>query len=94
MQRNLAGLRHAAGVADEADFIALLDRATPLPAKSVHSLNYESGRLELDIKLASTADFEKLEKSLKNNGLKVKISEIHNLPDGQQAKLSMTLEGL
>jgi general secretion pathway protein L len=94
MQRNLAGLRHAAGGVDEADFIALLDRAMPLPVKSVRSLNYEAGRLELDIKLASSSDFENLEKSLKNKGLKVNISDLHHLPDGQQAKLSMTLESL
>lgn len=94
MQRNLAGLRHAAGVVDEADFIALLDRITPLPAKSVRSLNYESGKLELDIKLASAADLNKLEKTFKNRGLKVRSSDMHDLPDGRQGKLTITLEGL
>jgi general secretion pathway protein L len=94
MQRNLAGLRHAAGVVDDADFIALLDRASPFPAKSVRSLNYESGKLELDIKLATASDFDKLEKTLKNKGLKVRSSAMHDLPDGKQAKLTITLEGL
>jgi general secretion pathway protein L len=94
MQRNLAGQRHAAGVVDDADFIALLDRASPFPAKSVHSLNYESGRLELDIKLASAADFNNLEKIFKNKGLKVRSSDMHDLPDGRQGKLTITLEGL
>lgn len=94
MQRNLAGLRHAAGVVDETDFIALLDRITPLPAKSVHSLNYESGKLELDIKLASAAGFDKLEKTFNNKGLKVRSSDMHDLPDGRQGKLTITLEGL
>jgi general secretion pathway protein L len=94
MQRNLAGQRHAAGVVDDADFIALLDRASPFPAKSVHSLNYESGKLELDIKLATASDFDKLEKNIKNKGLKVRSSDMHDLPDGRQGKLTITLEGL
>ena len=94
MQRNLAGLRHAAGVVDDADFLAMLDRASPFPAKSVRSLNYESGKIELDIKLATARDFDKLEKTLKNKGLKVRSSDMHDLPDGKQAKLTITLEGL
>jgi general secretion pathway protein L len=94
MQRNLAGLRHAAGVVDDADFIALLDRTAPLPAKSVRSLNYESGKLEFDITLATAGDFDKLEKTFKNKGLKVRSSDMHDLPDGRQGKLTITLEGL
>jgi type II secretory pathway component PulL len=94
MQRNLAGLRHAAGVVDDADFIALLDRTAPLLGKSVHSLNYESGRLELDVKLATSQDFDRLETSLKNKALKVRISDMHNTNNGRQAKLAITLEGL
>ena len=94
MQRNLAGLRHAAGVVDDADFIALLDRAAPLPSQSVHSLTYESGRLELDIKLANSLDFNKLETELKNKALNVRISDMHNTNDGIQAKLAITREGM
>lgn len=94
MQRNLTGLRHATGVADDADFIALLDRTTPMLGSSVRGLSYESGRLELDIKLAASGDFDKLETKLKNNGLKVRISDMHNLVDGRQAKLTITLEGM
>lgn len=94
MQRNLTNLHHAAGVADDSDFISLLDRITPLLGTPVRGLNYESGRLELDIKQATSSDLNKLEKNLKNNGFKVRISDRQNLADGIQAKLNITLEGL
>jgi general secretion pathway protein L len=94
MQRNLAGLRHATGVADEADFISLLDRTTPLPGTQVRALRYEAGRLEFDITLATARDFDKLATGLKDKGLKVRISDKQNLADGIQAKLTVTLEGL
>jgi general secretion pathway protein L len=94
MQRNLAALRHAAGVADDTDFISMLDRATPSLKTAVHSLNYESGKLELGIKMAKAADFETLEKKLKNSGFRVRISDMHDQADGTQAKLALSLEGL
>jgi type II secretory pathway component PulL len=72
----------------------MLDRATPSLETSVHSLNYESGKLELDIKMAKVADFETLEKKLKNSGFRVRISDMHDQADGTQAKLALSLEGL
>ena len=96
MQRNLAALRHTAGVADDADFISLLDTVTPSLGKAgtVRGFNYESGKLELDLKLAKAADFETLEKKLQNSGLRVRTSDMHDMGDGTQAKLTLSLEGL
>jgi type II secretion system protein L len=93
-QRNLAALRHAAGMSDDADFLPLLDNAAPALSTAVHSLNYESGKLELDIKLAKAADLESLEKNLRNRGLRVRTSDMHDQGNGIQAKLTLTLEGL
>jgi len=60
MQRNLAELRHAAGLPDAGDFLPLLNLAgrslSALPAGSVASMHYEAGRLDLDIRLARKAD--------------------------------------
>ncbi|MFA6971748.1 MAG: type II secretion system protein GspL [Gallionella sp.] len=94
MQRNLANLRHAAGVTDDADFLSLLDTATPSLGTAVRGLNYESGKLELDIKLAKSADFETLAKKLTHSGLRVRTSDMHDLGDGTEAKLTLSLEGL
>ncbi len=94
MQRNRAALRHAAGVTDDADFLPLLDSAAPSLGTAVRSLNYESGRLELEIQLAKVADFDKLEKNLRNSGLTVRTSDKHDLGNGTQAKLILSLEGM
>lgn len=99
MQRNLAALRHAAGVADAADFIPLLDNAAQvigtLNVGSLRSLNYDSGKLELDIKLTKSADFDRLSKKLQSRGLRVLASDRHDLGDGTtQAKLTLSLEAL
>ena len=94
MQRNRAALRHAAGVTDNADFLSMLDMATPSLGSAVSSLNYESGRLELDIRLDKATDFDNLEKNLRNSGLTVRTSDRHDLGNGTQAKLTLSLEGI
>ena len=97
MQRNLAGLRHATGIADDTDFIPLLDNASQAlgtPGNgALRSLNYESGKLELELKLAKPADFEILAGKLHNRGIRVRTSDLHDLGDGSQAKLTLSLEG-
>ncbi len=94
MQRNLAALRHAAGVPDSTDFLPLLDSAAPALGATVKNMNYESGKLSVDIKLAKSADFAALEKKLRNCGLKVFTSDMHDLGDGTEAKLTLSQEGL
>lgn len=97
-QRNLAALRHTRGVSDNTDFLPLLNSATPalgaLNSGAIRSLNYESGKLGLDIKLANPAAFKPLEQQLQRNGLHVRTSDMHDLGDGTQAKLTITQEGL
>lgn len=98
MQRNLAALRHAAGVADNSDFLSLLDNSSQslssLGAGSIHSLSYESGKLELDLKLSNPAGLLAAEQQLKQNGLRVRTSDMHDSGDGTQAKLTLSAEGL
>ncbi|MDD4928335.1 MAG: type II secretion system protein GspL [Gallionella sp.] len=94
MQRNLAALRHGAGVADDADFIALLDAATPLLSAGavLRGLSYESGKLELDLKLGNAAAFHALEGQ--RNGFRIRASNLRDLVDGTEAKLTLSQEGL
>lgn len=98
MQRNLASMRHAAGISDDSDFLPLLDSIMSslgtLNNGAVRGLNYESGKLELDIKLANAAAFESLKQRLKRNGLHVQTSDMHDSGDGTQSKLTISLEGL
>lgn len=93
MQRNLAELRHSVGLPDESDFLPLLDATTPslaaLPAASVRGLHYESGRLDVDIKLGRSSEFQELQQRLKNNGLAVQMGDIHDTGNGAEARLSL-----
>ena len=93
MQRNLAELRHAAGLPDESDFLPLLDGvARPLaqaPAGSVHALHYEAGRLDVDIKLSSKADFQALQQRLKNKGWSVNVGDLRDTGNGVEARLTL-----
>jgi general secretion pathway protein L len=54
MQRNLADLRGAAGVADDADFLTLAARAAPaLQGTRINLIRYDKGRLDVDTVYAS-----------------------------------------
>lgn len=93
MQRNLAELRHSAGLPDDGDFLPLLDAAAPalaaLPAGSVRGLHYESGRLDVDIKLARASDFRDLRQRLQNKGVGVQLGDIHDAGNGAEARLTL-----
>ena len=98
MQRNLAELRHIAGLPDTGDFLPLLNSASAslakLPAGSVTGMHYEAGRLNINIKLARKTDFSGLEQSLHHNGLGVRLSEIRDMGNGAEAMLTLLPEGM
>ena len=93
MQRNLAELRHTAGLADDGDFLPLLDASAStfaaLPAGSVRGLHYESGRLDADLKLGGGNDFQTLRQRLQNKGLGVQLGDIHDTGNGAEARLTL-----
>ncbi len=93
MQRNLAEMRHAAGLPDEGDFLPLINlaavRLNDLPAGSVRNLHYETGRLDVDIKLARNEDFHKLQSALQKSGLNVRVGELQNSGDSVQSRLTL-----
>lgn len=93
MQRNLAEIRHAAGLPDEGDFLPLINlaavRLNELPAGSVRNLHYETGRLDVDIKLARNEDFHKLQSALQKSGLNVRMGELQNSGDSVQSRLTL-----
>lgn len=98
MQRNLAELRHAAGLPDTGDFLPLLNLAgrslAALPAGSVVAMHYEAGRLDIDIRMARRADFSSLKQSMQSTGLGVRIGEIRDLGNGAEARLTLLPEGM
>jgi len=98
MQRNLAELKHAAGVSDSSDFLPLLNLSgkslVALPVGSVIGMHYEAGRLDVDVRLPNSGDFLKLKQGLLNNGLGVRMGEIRDLGNGAEARLTLLPEGM
>lgn len=97
MQRNLAEAKHVAGIPDAGDFLPLLNRASgslaALPAGSVVGMHYESGRLDIDIKLARTSDFLKLKQVLQNSRVNARMGEIRDTGNGAEARVTVLPEG-
>ncbi len=93
MQRNLAELRHGAGAADEGDFLPLLDGASRLlanlPAGAVHAMHYESGRLDVEIRLNSLPEANALKNRVQASGANVRA----NIRDtGNGVNVTVTLQ--
>jgi len=97
MSRNLAELRHVAGVPDTGDFLSLLGQAgrtlTTLPSGSVVAVHYEEGRLDVDVKLARRADFIGLKQRLQNSGLVVRVGDIRETGSALEGRVTLLPEG-
>jgi general secretion pathway protein L len=97
MQRNIAVLRHSAGLPDEADFLALLDQASgtlsTLPGGSITAMHYESGRLDIDLKLHNEAEVAKLRERLLGKGLSIRTGDIHNTGNGVETRFTLQTGG-
>ncbi len=98
MQRNIAALRHSAGLPDEADFLPLLDQAslafTALPGGSVTALHYESGRLDVDVKLRTAAEVRALQQRMQGKGLSVRLGDIRDTGNGVETRLAIQAGGV
>jgi general secretion pathway protein L len=98
MQRNIAVLRHSAGLPDESDFLPLLDQASgtlsSLPAGRVTTLHYESGRLDVDVKLRTAAEARALQQRLQGNGLSIRLGDIRDTGDGVETRLAIQAGGV
>ena len=97
MQRNIASLRHNAGLPDEADFLSLLDQASStlskLPAGSITALHYEAGRLDVDIKLRNQTEMMTLQQNLQSKGLGVRSGDIRNTGTGAETRITIQAGG-
>jgi type II secretion system protein L len=98
MQRNLSLLRHTAGLVDDSDFLALLDRASQalatLKPEAIRSMSYESGKLELELKLTNAVEFQMLEQKFKKLGLIMRTGKMQSPGDGTQANITLFTESM
>lgn len=95
-RRALAALRHQVGKDDDGDFLPMLDSIASaladLPAGSLRGLQYESGRLALNLRLVRVADFQSLQQRLHQNGLEARLSEVRDSGNSAEARLTITVQ--
>jgi len=97
MQRSLAHARHAVGVADDADFLPLLERvsaelSTPAGGQ-VKGLRYAEGQLDIDVRMTGRAEVESLERRLSEQGLSAQVLEVNESGEGVEAHLRISTGG-
>lgn len=98
MQRSLARARHAAGVADEADFLPLLERVSAeLAAQAggqVKALRYAEGQLDVEVRVAAREAVEGLRQHLAEQGLYVQVLAVNEGGNAVEAHLRVATGGV
>ena len=81
MRRDVARLRHAAGVPDDADFSPMLDRfslaSSGLPGYRLHTLHYDNGRLNIALTVSNAAELDTLLQRITDTGLSAHVDDRH-----------------
>lgn len=97
MQRSLARARHAVGVADDADFLPLLERVSAELATQaggqVRGLRYAEGQLDIQVRLSGRAEVESLVRRLSEQGLKALVPDVNESGEGVEAHLRVSTGG-
>jgi hypothetical protein len=97
MQRSLARARHAVGVADDADFLSLLERVSAELSSSagdqVKGLRYAEGQLDIEVKASGRAEVDTLERRLNEQGLSVQVLDVNESGEGFTAHLRISTGG-
>ncbi len=93
MNRNLADLRRAGGVADASDFLPLLGSFSAAlaatPNARTTAMQYEKGRLQIDVSLTNAEAAETLRGKLQAAGHSAKVESTLPKPDGIDARISV-----
>lgn len=80
MRRNVARLRHGAGVSDDADFSPLLDKFSGAlggaPGGTLRTLRYDDGKLDVEMSLGSAA-LDSLLQRIAEAGLAAQVVDRH-----------------
>jgi general secretion pathway protein L len=97
MRRNVARLRHAAGVSDDADFTQLLEKfsgaLSTLPGTTLRTLRYGDGKLDIEMTLASAATLDTLQQRIAETGLSVQVMDKHEAGSGLNFQLRVSAGG-
>ncbi|MBU0622758.1 MAG: hypothetical protein KJ795_13050 [Gammaproteobacteria bacterium] len=79
MRRNIARLRHGAGVSDDADFSPLLEKFSGalgnVPGSNLRTLRYDDGKLDIEMTLADSAALDTLQDRIAETGLLAQVTD-------------------
>lgn len=97
MRRNVASLRHAAGVSDDADFLPLLEKFSgtsgSVPGSTVRTLRYGDGKLDIDMALADTSALDTLLQRIAESGLLAQVMDKHETGGAMNIQLRISAGG-
>jgi general secretion pathway protein L len=97
MRRNVARLRHAAGVSDDEDFMPLLEKFSgasgSVPGTTLRTLRYGEGKLDIDMTLASAAALAILQQRITETGLSAQVVDQHEAGSGINIQLRVSAGG-
>ena len=96
MSRKLAEARRARGQADAGDFLPLTANSAPAIASlgaRLQSLQYDRGKLQLDLLFSTPESAESLKPRLNMPGVNTKVDSVNPAPNGSQAKITITSAG-
>lgn len=95
MRRNLADLRHRAGVQDTTDLVPMLSRIVETAKNTkagVRNLSYLDGHLELDVVFPSADSLAENANAIRASGMEVTVLDVQPSGSGQQARIAVDLE--
>ncbi len=96
MRRNIARLRHAAGVSDDADFSPLLEKfsgaSSSVPGSTLRTLRYGDGKLDIEMTLGTSA-LDKLLQRIAETGLQAQVVDKHEAGGNLNIQLRISAGG-
>ena len=97
MRRNVANLRHAAGVSDDADFSPLLEKfsgaSSTIPGSNLRTLRYGDGKLDIEMTLASASALDTLLQRIAETGLQTQVVDKRDAGGAITAQLRVSAGG-
>ncbi|MBU1426858.1 MAG: hypothetical protein KKH12_01905 [Gammaproteobacteria bacterium] len=97
MRRNIARLRHAAGVSDDTDFLPLLEKFSgafsAAPGSTLRTLRYGDGKLDIEMTLSASA-LDTLLQRIAETGLSAQVVDKHESGDTVNFQLRVSAGGV
>lgn len=97
MRRNVARLRHGAGVGDDADFSPLLEKFSAatggVPGSTLRTLRYDGGKLDIEMTLAGASALDTLRQSIAETGLMAQVINTQDSGGAMTVQLRVSAGG-